>query len=241
MRKNFINIWGNYIARMIPGELFYPQPTGKITNNLYTICDGNESNFFIYTDGKDTICIDVGYRNNNHVKDDFNKIGINPDKISHVFLTHTDMDHAGALDSDSKSNWLGDIEIFMGKGEEKLITKKQRRRFMFYTPIQISKKYNLLNDSDVIKVGNIKVKAIHTPGHTPGHMSYLINDKILFVGDLLLFKNGEAEQFYYVWNKSHQVNKESIKKIAQLDGVEIICTAHSKCSFEFDKVLKKWK
>ena len=139
MRKNFINIWGNYISRIIPGELFYPQPSGKITNNLFTLCDRDDINIFIYTDGKDTICIDAGHINNNYLKDDFKKIGINPGSISHIFLTHTDMDHAGALDSDSKSDWLNNAEIFMGKEEAELVEKRRWRRFIFYTPMNLER------------------------------------------------------------------------------------------------------
>ena len=239
MRLNFINIWGNHVSKIIPGELFYPQPTGKINNNLFTICDV-DINLFIYTDGKDNICIDAGYINNNYIKDEFKKIEIDPNSISHLFLTHTDMDHAGALDTDSKSDWLNNAEIYMGKGEEELIKKRQRRKFLFYTPIEISRKYNLLNDNDEIKVGNIIVKAISTPGHTPGHMSYLINDKILCSGDLLLLKNGNVKPFYVIWNKNHHVDKESIKKIAKLENIEILCTAHSKCSSDFKNAMKDW-
>ncbi len=33
-----------------------------------------------------------------------------------------------------------------------------------------------LNDSDSITLGNITVKALHTPGHTPEHLSFLITD-----------------------------------------------------------------
>ena len=33
-----------------------------------------------------------------------------------------------------------------------------------------------LNDNDVITLGNITVKALHTPGHTPEHLSFLITD-----------------------------------------------------------------
>lgn len=83
MRLNFINIWGNHIAPLIPGKLFYPQPTGKISDNLFTILD-IDINIFIYTDGNDTICVDTGYINNNYVKDEFKKIGIDPKSISHL-------------------------------------------------------------------------------------------------------------------------------------------------------------
>lgn len=57
---------------------------------------------------------------------------------------------------------------------------------------------HLLKDGDTFMVGNIKVEAIHTPGHTPEHMSFLITDlgggadepialatgDFLFVGDV---------------------------------------------------------
>ena len=56
----------------------------------------------------------------------------------------------------------------------------------------------LLKDGDTFAVGNIEVEAVHTPGHTPEHMSYLITDRgagattpmgivtgdFVFVGDL---------------------------------------------------------
>ncbi|HSI64534.1 MAG TPA: MBL fold metallo-hydrolase [Candidatus Saccharimonadia bacterium] len=35
---------------------------------------------------------------------------------------------------------------------------------------------NRLHDGDVFKVGNIELKAVHTPGHTPEHMVYLVTD-----------------------------------------------------------------
>lgn len=242
MRLNFINIWGNYVAPMIPGKLFYPMPTGQISENIYAICEREDTNFFIYTDGQDTICFDVGYINNNHVKKDFKKIGINPKSISHVFLTHTDMDHAGAIDVDSKSDWLKkDVTIYMSKQEEDLIKKRKRRRLLFYTPIKISKQYELLKDNDIVNVGNIKIQAIHTPGHTIGHLSYLINDKYLIAGDLLLLENGKVKEFYKVWNMDHELDKRSIRKIAKLKNIELLCTCHSKYTFNFDDAIQDWR
>lgn len=56
----------------------------------------------------------------------------------------------------------------------------------------------LLKDNDVFDIGNIRVQALHTPGHTPEHMSFLVTDlgggvtepigivsgDFVFVGDL---------------------------------------------------------
>ncbi|WP_336714052.1 MBL fold metallo-hydrolase [Arthrobacter sp. USHLN218] len=33
-----------------------------------------------------------------------------------------------------------------------------------------------LNDGDVVSIGNISVQAVHTPGHTPEHLSFLVTD-----------------------------------------------------------------
>lgn len=35
----------------------------------------------------------------------------------------------------------------------------------------------LLHDGDSFAVGNIEIKAVHTPGHTPEHLSFLITDR----------------------------------------------------------------
>ena len=42
----------------------------------------------------------------------------------------------------------------------------------------------LLEDGDIIKIGSIELKVIHTPGHSPGGIS-LLTDKMVFVGDTL--------------------------------------------------------
>ncbi|HET8910720.1 MAG TPA: rhodanese-like domain-containing protein [Ktedonobacteraceae bacterium] len=50
----------------------------------------------------------------------------------------------------------------------------------------------LLYDEDTFNVGNVKIQAIHTPGHTPEHLSFLLTDGAnadepmgLFTGDFL--------------------------------------------------------
>lgn len=63
----------------------------------------------------------------------------------------------------------------------------------------------LLDEGQEIEVGSFRVRAMHTPGHTPAHMSWRIDDA-LFVGDTLFmpdygtarcdFPGGSAEQLY---------------------------------------------
>ncbi len=63
----------------------------------------------------------------------------------------------------------------------------------------------LLEDNQELDAGSFRIKALHTPGHTPACMSYLIND-VVFTGDALFmpdygtgrcdFPRGSAEKLY---------------------------------------------
>jgi glyoxylase-like metal-dependent hydrolase (beta-lactamase superfamily II) len=63
----------------------------------------------------------------------------------------------------------------------------------------------LLEEGQELEVGSFRVRAMHTPGHTPAHMSWQIGDA-LFVGDTLFmpdygtarcdFPGGSAEQLF---------------------------------------------
>ncbi len=64
----------------------------------------------------------------------------------------------------------------------------------------------LVNDGDVLPLGDMEIKAMHTPGHTPACMSFLIGNAV-FVGDTLFmpdfgtarcdFPGGCAQDLYH--------------------------------------------
>lgn len=73
------------------------------------------------------------------------------------------------------------------------------------TPVDASQFDLLLKDNQIIKLGSVDIKVLHTPGHTPACVSYLIEDAV-FVGDTLFmpdtgtartdFPGGSAEIMY---------------------------------------------
>ncbi|MBE8163326.1 MAG: MBL fold metallo-hydrolase [Bdellovibrionaceae bacterium] len=77
----------------------------------------------------------------------------------------------------------------------------------------------LIKDQEEFFAGSIKIKAIHTPGHTPSCLSYLIEDKI-FVGDSIFvpetgtgrcdFPKGDAKTlFHSVKQKLYTLNEDT--------------------------------
>lgn len=61
----------------------------------------------------------------------------------------------------------------------------------------------LVDDGDILPIGDIKIEVRHTPGHTQGCVSYVMDDRV-FTGDALLisgcgrtdFQQGDAGQLY---------------------------------------------
>ena len=90
--------------------------------------------------------------------------GIN---IIGILVTHAHQDHIGAL-KEVKSS--AGAPIYAHPAESSAI------------PIDID---SPLSDGDLIHIGDAKLRAIHTPGHTPGMMCFDIGDERILVGDTI--------------------------------------------------------
>lgn len=98
----------------------------------------------------------------------------------------------------------------------------------------------LLNDGDVFEIDGIKIEAILVPGHTWGHMVYLIDDKYLFTGDTIWFG---ADGGYSFISTLAEDNKLSLKSLEELEkrirakNIEpLIITGHTGWSQDLDWV-----
>lgn len=92
------------------------------------------------------------------------------------------------------------------------------------TPLDGSQFDHLFKDGEVFHIGSIEVKVMHTPGHTPACLTYLIGDTA-FVGDTIFmpyvgtartdFPGGSAQTLYH-----------SIQKLLALPDSTRIFTCH---------------
>lgn len=102
---------------------------------------------------------------------------------------------------------------------------------------KLSFPFNPITDGQDFSIGSIKIKAIHTPGHTLESSSYLINDKVLLTGDTL-FTNGVGRPDLKA-NKNEAETKatllfHSIQKLLSLDQSIIVLPGHSSQPVAFD-------
>ncbi len=143
-------------------------------------------------------------------------------KVEWILETHVHADHITA--SRYLKEKLGG-KIAIGEGIKEVIK--------FWAPLFNSEKDvpldashfdHLFKNDEVFSIGNLQVKVLHTPGHTPACICYLIEDSI-FVGDTIFapkigtartdFPGGSAQTLY-----------RSIQKILSLPDETKIFIGH---------------
>ncbi|MGZ4920477.1 MAG: MBL fold metallo-hydrolase [Halobacteriota archaeon] len=208
-----------------------------IADNVYEI-KSRAVSMFVYTAGESPICFDTGL-SEAPIKQGFDALRYKVERVKHVFLTHTDSDHVGGL------NLFKNANVYLSIDEEQMIDRSTPRGLGFVHNPPLKKPYTLLKDGDIVQAGKTRIEALATPGHTPGSMSYLVNDSILFVGDTLALKGGKVRPFSRLHlrdmtNMDIATQTESVKKLAQLKNISLMVTAHTGFTTEFESAMSDW-
>ena len=83
----------------------------------------------------------------------------------------------------------------------------------------------LLEDREIIDFGKTRVQVLHTPGHSPGHLSFhFLNENVLFMADLDLVKFGP-----YYGDKASSIDDTiaSLERLAKIEA-DIYLVSHGK-------------
>ena len=217
-----------------------PAPTGVLSDGISCIKE-SDVNIWFYTKDGVSIAVDSGHLNFPNIHARFDKIGINPNNIRHVFITHADVDHCGGIDS-TGTNIFPNAQVYLGSGEEAYLNGSIYRIKKFGIKIkncvQLDKGYKKLEDREIVTTGTIKVQAFHIPGHTIGHMCYIVDDFILFSGDCLAVNDEGGYSFFDFFTQYPDMNKRSLiklKNIVRDRHIKYVCTGHSGIRTDIEK------
>lgn len=218
MSKNDSNFQVKFMSFMFKGkEIFKPLNTGFIDDRVSCIRE-YVANIYFYSKDGHTIMIDAGY-NYDRLAEKMQWLHINPKEIKEILVTHQDTDHVGAIEQGS-DELFSDATIYIGKVEnEYLEGHKHRKVFWGLTTLPqvvIDNQKVLIEDGQVFYIGNIKVEAILVPGHTWGHLVYLIDDAYLFTGDTIWFGADGGYAFLNTLAEDRKLQCQSLQRLKEI-------------------------
>lgn len=218
MSKNDSKFQVKFMSFMFKGkEIFKPLNTGFIDDRVSCIRE-YVANIYFYTKDGHTIMIDAGY-NYGRLAEKMQWLHINPKEIKEILVTHQDTDHVGAIEQGS-DELFSDATIYIGKVEnEYLEGHKHRKVFWGLTTLPqvvIDNQKILIEDGEVFYIGNIKVEAILVPGHTWGHLVYLIDDSYLFTGDTIWFGADGGYAFLNTLAEDRKLQCQSLQRLKEI-------------------------
>ncbi len=204
------------MSRMYRGkEIFKPLNTGWIDANVACVREW-VANIFFYRKGETTIMIDAGY-NYDRLAEKMGWLGIDPASVHHILITHQDTDHVGAVEADSPGLFKN-ATLYIGDIENRYLTGEARRRVIYHMyklpQVTINNAKVLVKDGETLDIDGIRVECFLVPGHTWGHMVYLVDNKYLFTGDTLWFG---ADGGYSFISTLAEDNRLAVKSLAELE------------------------
>ena len=159
--------------------------------------------------------IDAGY-NYERLREKMSWLDIDPASIRHILITHQDTDHVGALETDS-GQLFRDATVYIGEIENRYLTGETRRKVFhgFYKlpRVKMDNQKILLKDGQVLHIGGISIECILVPGHTWGHMVYLIDNQYLFTGDTIWFGADGGYSFISTLAEDNRLAVRSLEKL----------------------------
>jgi glyoxylase-like metal-dependent hydrolase (beta-lactamase superfamily II) len=143
--------------------------TGPLRTNTY----------LVYDETKEAFLVDPG----SYLKQISNNVASKELDLKYIVLTHGHGDHIGGIKQFKVD--FPDIKVVALDAEKATLNDSVLNNSKILLGGETSMDADIyVHDGETMKIGNMDLKFMATPGHTPGGMSILIGD-VLFSGDTL--------------------------------------------------------
>jgi hydroxyacylglutathione hydrolase len=151
--------------------------------------------------------------------------GTDLSSVGHLFITHAHADHAGGAAAvrdrlDLKVAASPEVAAILRAGDEALASVDVGKAQGTYAADYVYRATDVdveLRDGQRIRVGDLEVEAVATPGHSAGHVVYLVHAagrSDLFTGDTLLF--GGRIVLQDTWDCDLAAHLRTIRRLGEL-------------------------
>lgn len=141
-----------------------------------------------------------------------------------ILLTHGHFDHM--IGCCSLADRYG-IPVYIHKDDSKMLAYPNEYVSPFYLPFSIDavKDPMLLNGGDKLELAGFSIRVLHTPGHTPGGVCYVIDsEKLVFCGDTVFL--GSVGRTDFPYSNSALMFAAIRKKIVPLPEDYVLLPGH---------------
>ena len=188
------------------------------TGNFHTNC------YIIKTSENNLVVIDPGDEGDK-IKEIIDKTET---KLAAILLTHAHHDHTGAV------KYLKEIypeaPVYMGREDEDMINNVYRNYACVRgKAMELFKDLRadiLIDDGAEIKIDDLTFKAVATPGHTKGGMTYICEDN-MFTGDTLFYESIGRSDLY---GGNSETICQSVTKLMLMEGDYKVFPGHGPSS-----------
>ncbi|MRG86584.1 MBL fold metallo-hydrolase [Salinibacillus xinjiangensis] len=178
------------------------------------------TNCYILHDKKQAMIVDPG-GDAERLKSYIREEGLKPIAI---LLTHAHFDHIGAVEDISKEH---NLEVYLHREEHQWLKDPMlngSKLFGVTAPITTSEADHELNEGS-LTIANWTFEVFHTPGHSPGSVSFVFeNDGFVIAGDTL-FQGGIGRTDLPNGNHNQLINSIT-QKLFTLDDETIVYPGH---------------
>eukprot|EP00960_Hanusia_phi_P049472 759571-Hanusia_phi.AAC.3 len=109
--------------------------------------------------------------------------------IKHLLQTHAHMENIAGL-LDLRQSFPHDIPIYLHSADLPLYDTLRSKHYSTkhaHRLNRLPRPENYLEDQQSFSIGDIELRILHTPGHTPGHVSFYCEAHGFLIGGDLLF------------------------------------------------------